>query len=208
MRWMRWRACSPLIRANGVVARIDWQQLKPVHEARRPRPFLKHQGRLRAGDGSSSAPGPAARPQDAAESALAQRVAAAPASLRHDLLVDFVAQEVATVLALPDRGPVPLSTGLFDLGMDSLMAVELKRRLERGAGQPLPSTLTFNYPNIDALAGFLETVLQAPDFVAVHGAAVAAAPAGQVAAAHDRALDELSDDELEQRLIARLGRIQ
>lgn len=35
--------------------------------------------------------------------------------------------------------------------MDSLMSVELRRRLEHGIGQVLPSTLTFNYPNIDAL---------------------------------------------------------
>ena len=103
-------------------------------------------------------------------------MASAPASLRHDLLVDFVQQEVATVLALQDAWTGAASTGLFDLGMDSLMAVELKRRLERGVGQPLPSTLTFNYPNIDALAGFLETVMQAPHPVAVPGAAVAAAP--------------------------------
>jgi len=39
--------------------------------------------------------------------------------------------------------------------MDSLMAVELKNRLQSGVGQPLPSTLTFEYPTIEALAGYL-----------------------------------------------------
>ena len=81
------------------------------------------------------------------------------------------------MLALPDAWTGGTNTGLFDLGMDSLMAVELKRRLERGVGQPLPSTLTFNYPNVGALAGFLETVLQAPHPVTVSSAAVAADPA-------------------------------
>ena len=42
------------------------------------------------------------------------------------------------------------------MGMDSLMSVELGRRLERGVGRKLPSTLTFNYPNIGELAAFLD----------------------------------------------------
>ena len=41
------------------------------------------------------------------------------------------------------------------MGMDSLMAVELKGRLERSLGVPLPSTLTFNYPTIKALTDYL-----------------------------------------------------
>ena len=35
------------------------------------------------------------------------------------------------------------------------MSVELKRRLEQRSGCALPSTLTFNYPNVRALAAFL-----------------------------------------------------
>jgi hypothetical protein len=41
--------------------------------------------------------------------------------------------------------------------MDSLMSVELKSRLERAVGKPLPATLTFNYPSVAALIGFLGT---------------------------------------------------
>jgi hypothetical protein len=84
--------------------------------------------------------------------------------------------------------------------MDSLMSVELKRRLERGAGRPLPSTLTFNYPNVCALAGFLERELRAttPDSAAVphEPATPACTPGGDIGA--------LSDAELEARLLARL----
>ena len=43
------------------------------------------------------------------------------------------------------------------MGMDSLMSVELRRRLEVGTGLKLPTTVTFNYPNVNALAGFLDS---------------------------------------------------
>ena len=39
--------------------------------------------------------------------------------------------------------------------MDSLMAVELKTRLEAGLGQVLPATVAFEYPTVEALAVYL-----------------------------------------------------
>ena len=50
---------------------------------------------------------------------------------------------------------------LLELGMDSLMSVELRKRLESGVGRALPSTLTFNYPNVAALAGYIDAELSA-----------------------------------------------
>jgi acyl transferase domain-containing protein len=201
---------------RAMVASVNWQQLKAMHEARRARPFLRRVGQKeppRPDEGSTAATvaAPAAAAGGAAAEALMRRLQAAPAAARRDLLVEFVQREVAAVLALPNGHDVALGTGLFDLGMDSLMAVELKRRLERGAGKALPSTLTFNYPNVGALAGFLETMLAttlagnaaAPTPVARNAAAtpaVAAPPAPQDIGA-------LSEDELEQQLLARLERL-
>ena len=44
---------------------------------------------------------------------------------------------------------------LSDLGLDSLMAVELRNALSRVVAKPLPASLAFNYPTIDALTAFL-----------------------------------------------------
>ncbi len=202
-------------RSRGVIAKADWKQLKAVHEARRARPLLRRLGGEPAP--SAALPSPAATGRNAAAAAahtLARRLGAVPPGARHDVLVDFVQREVAAVLALPDSGAIALGAGLFDMGMDSLMAVELKRRLERAAGQPLPSTLTFNYSNVGALVGFLSRLL-AP--VGTGGASVAAAavPASRSAnGAQDTAgtgpaelgadLGDLSEDELEARLLAAL----
>jgi hypothetical protein len=45
------------------------------------------------------------------------------------------------------------------MGMDSLMSVELKGRLEKASGRTLTSTLTFNYPTVRALASYLSGML-------------------------------------------------
>jgi acyl carrier protein len=178
------------------VARVDWGVLRPLHEARRPRPFLARLG----------APTAAPAPGKAAVAILAERLASAPAASRRDVLLDYVRGEVAAVLGEGDEAAaIAPTTGFFELGMDSLMSVELKRRLERGAGRTLPSTLTFNYPNAAALAGFLDQAL-APGSAAAPGATAAAPAASTPPPAPEGALDALSEDELEARLLAKLER--
>jgi acyl carrier protein len=44
---------------------------------------------------------------------------------------------------------------LFDLGIDSLMAVELKNRLQSAFGIPLGATLVFDHPTVEALTDHL-----------------------------------------------------
>jgi acyl transferase domain-containing protein/SAM-dependent methyltransferase len=182
--------------AQACVARIDWSVLKPLHEARRARPFLSRLGVSPA----SKAAAPVASP---AATGLLERIAGLPQAQREEMLIEFVSREVAHVLALDAGQHVPLDTGLFDMGMDSLMSVELKRRLERGAGQALPSTLTFNYPNVGALAGFLESRL-APAAASVPAAQPRAAAMASPSFDEGDDLDALTDDELEARLLARL----
>ncbi|MEM9923110.1 MAG: beta-ketoacyl synthase N-terminal-like domain-containing protein [Cyanobacteria bacterium P01_D01_bin.50] len=78
-----------------------------------------------------------------------------PISERLSVLVAHIQKEVAVVLRLdPSHIPEP-HRGFFDMGMDSLMAVELKKRLEANLGYLLSSTLAFNYPTIETLAEYI-----------------------------------------------------
>ncbi len=185
---------------QAVVACIDWSVLRPLHEARRPRPFLARMAASPAESARGTRSGPA----------LPERLAAVPPGLRPEFLLEYVRGEVAAVLAAPEGGnAIAPDAGLFDLGMDSLMSVELKRRLERGAGRPLPSTLTFNYPNVAALAAFLDRELAgtgpspaaSPVFAPPNVVVTAAA-----APAREGGLDALSEAELEARLLEKLER--
>ena len=74
---------------------------------------------------------------------------------RRDLLVSFLQGEVQAVLRL-SSAPSP-TVGFFDLGMDSLMAVEFRNRLNRAfAGvYTAPNTVVFDYPDIAKLADHL-----------------------------------------------------
>ena len=76
-----------------------------------------------------------------------------PPETRKNLMENHVSEEVRAILGLnnaPDR-----RKGLFDLGLDSLMAVELKNRLENTLSIRLAATLIFEHPSITAIAAYL-----------------------------------------------------
>jgi acyl transferase domain-containing protein/NADPH:quinone reductase-like Zn-dependent oxidoreductase/short-subunit dehydrogenase len=92
------------------------------------------------------------------EAALQQRLAALPAAERMRALLDLVRAEVGGVLGL-SPGTLRPDRPLQELGLDSLMALELRNRLAAAAAMPLPATLLFNHPTPDALARFFEQQL-------------------------------------------------
>ncbi len=72
-----------------------------------------------------------------------------------ELLKSHFQLQVALVMGL-DSSELPETTkGFAEMGMDSLMAVELKKRLESSLAIPLSPTLAFNYPNIEVLSEYI-----------------------------------------------------
>ncbi|MBU0485486.1 MAG: SDR family NAD(P)-dependent oxidoreductase [Proteobacteria bacterium] len=71
------------------------------------------------------------------------------------VLFDYVRTQVAATLRMKSAQLVPGDLGLFDLGVDSLMAVELKNRFEADLGRTLRPTLVFDYPTVEAITGYL-----------------------------------------------------
>ncbi|MFJ2249632.1 SDR family NAD(P)-dependent oxidoreductase [Streptomyces sp. NPDC087862] len=88
-------------------------------------------------------------------SGLRERLLALPEAERTVQLAQLVQQEAATVLGASGAGGVGAHQVLKELGMDSLMAVELRRRLSAESGVSLPSTLAFDYPTPTAIAALL-----------------------------------------------------
>jgi acyl carrier protein len=118
-----------------------------------------------------------------------------------ELLRELVRDQVMHILRLDPASPPSLHDRLMDLGMDSLMAVQLRNGLSRALQLPraLPSTLMFDYPTIDAIASHLLQRLNpaAPSAPAVSAPAVALmAPmkAADVAAMSDDDISRLLDE--------------
>ena len=170
-----------------IVADIDWSLFKGSYEARGHRPLLD---RLAV---------PTSEPTALSDNALLQRVAAAPHAEREAIIADAIQQEVAHVLELAEPGQADVNQGLFEMGMDSLMALELRTRLQALVSRALPATLVFDYPTISAIARFLVRD--------VAGASGTVTPAPQ-AVANDAANDHLTDAEAEALLLKKLDAIR
>jgi acyl transferase domain-containing protein len=153
--------------------------------------------------GTSGPSAPAAQPDP---QALRRRLEHALPSERLDLLCDVVRERVMQAMKLaPDQAP-SRDQRLKDLGFDSLMAVQMRNRLgaDLGLDKPLPATLMFDHPTIDALARYLEQRLGQPPASAPerHTPADRAAGSAPLGAAEVAAL---SDAQIEALLAVRLA---
>ena len=132
-----------------VAAKVDWRVFAPIYRARTGRRLLDELA-----------------PQDAAQAAadggdLARAVAAALPGDRRPVLLAGLQAHAAAVLGLEGTTP-DARTGLTELGMDSLMAVELRNRLQQAVAVPLAPTIAFDCPTLDAMADYVLGVLS-PD---------------------------------------------
>jgi thioesterase domain-containing protein/NAD(P)-dependent dehydrogenase (short-subunit alcohol dehydrogenase family) len=93
---------------------------------------------------------------------LAARLRDADPRERPEMLVAYVQEQVARVLALRPGELPERKTNFFELGMDSLMAVELRNRLHAELGGPaLDSTVVFDHPTVEGLAARLRNAADA-----------------------------------------------
>ncbi len=67
--------------------------------------------------------------------------------------------EVAAVLGRSDPGSIEADRAFKELGFDSMIAVELRSRLDERTGMRLPATLAFDHPSAQALAEHLVTLV-------------------------------------------------
>jgi acyl carrier protein len=86
---------------------------------------------------------------------LREELAALPQAERASCLLAHVGRTVAKILGLPPDEPPPTATPLRELGLDSLMTIELRNALATDCATRLPATLVFQHPTISALAEHL-----------------------------------------------------
>jgi acyl transferase domain-containing protein/NADPH:quinone reductase-like Zn-dependent oxidoreductase/acyl carrier protein len=83
------------------------------------------------------------------------KLQAAPANQRRSRLLAHVREQAIKVLGLTPSHTIDPRQPLREMGLDSLMAVELRNALGASLKCSLPATLLFDYPTLDALVDFL-----------------------------------------------------
>ena len=129
-----------------VVADINWSLFRELAELQRQRPLLEKLGGV---DSEQQENG-----QDPAALELFSQLTGAKPEERVGILKQVIRNEVARVLQKP-ASELDDDVGIFDLGMDSLMAVELSTALSRKTGHRLPATTVMDYPDIESVARYL-----------------------------------------------------
>jgi len=178
--------------AYGAVIPIDWRQfLSRLPEGGDADFFSDLMATARA-----DKPVPEGR-----EVSLEQRLRRLPSGSRRQELISHVIGRTRLVLGLDDAVPIEAGVSLRDMGLDSLMAVELRNTLVRSTGATLPATLLFDYPTIEALAGYLGPLL------GIEADTAAAAPAAVTkdATADAMTIAALSDADAEALLLQELA---
>ncbi len=182
-------------RAEAWVISVDWAKLLEADADLSSTPFVSELRLASAGGESEEVL--------AARQALFEALSQAPAKLRRDLMLGHIQQHAMDVMRLDSRDAVDWRRGLFDIGMDSLMALELKNRLQASLGLPIPSTLAFTYPDIHAISGYLVQRIFPDAAVAMVASALDAAIEQRVLAAAAQ-IEDLDEAEMESLLARKL----
>jgi acyl transferase domain-containing protein/acyl carrier protein len=132
-----------------------------------------------------------------------ERLHSVQAEKRRSLLESLICERLAAVMHVASEHEIGARESVFDLGVDSLMAVQLQGQIEASLGRQLPSTLLFDFPTIEALVAHLVKLLDL-DF-GTDGEAAEVGPAPVRSTPDD--LDALSQDELADKLARKLQAI-
>jgi polyketide synthase 12/myxalamid-type polyketide synthase MxaB len=143
----------------------------------------------------------AARSAAPLQTELPKKLAVAAPRERRALLLELIRSEVIKGLGLEADRELPITEPLSALGVDSLLAVELRNALSRSLGlvRRLPATMLFDYPSISALADYLLANALASS------AESTVRPVTHSAASDEAAIASMSDEEAEALLIKELG---
>ncbi len=140
-----------------VVADIDWRIFAPIYASRRERPFLTEL-QIRKAEKTGSL-----TEEEEKNSVLGQLKASSPEKQR-EMLTDYVRQLTAEILGFEKSRALNTREGFFKMGMDSLMTVQLRTRLEETLNCVLPHTIAFEHPTITQMAEYLaKNVLDTSD---------------------------------------------
>jgi NADP-dependent 3-hydroxy acid dehydrogenase YdfG/acyl carrier protein len=132
---------------QAAVIHIDWPLFQSVYQSRGP---------CRIFELVASRPHPEdADPAPPQSAAILERLRSAPENDRREILLAHLQSTIGRILGVDAGYMTDRQQGFFDMGMDSLTAMEVRSKLQASLAVSLPATLAFDYGTLDALADFL-----------------------------------------------------
>jgi NAD(P)-dependent dehydrogenase (short-subunit alcohol dehydrogenase family) len=125
---------------QAVAIAVDWER------------FVRAAGATASGLLLGQVAGPEPRPIGSSVGATLGHL---PPPDRRRALHEAVKSYALRVLRLPVDHPLPPDQGLDELGLDSLMAIELRNQLQDGLGVTLPATLLYERASLASLTDYL-----------------------------------------------------
>jgi NAD(P)-dependent dehydrogenase (short-subunit alcohol dehydrogenase family)/acyl carrier protein len=132
--------------AQAGVARLNWPRYLAQNAGRGRDPFYADFTPTRSREIEERKP---------TSSSVGSRKGPAAATSEADLL-RMVGDTVRRTLAFHEGEAIDPDVPLSDLGMDSLLAIDLRNSLANALERQLPSTLLFDYPTINTLMAYLK----------------------------------------------------
>ena len=141
-------------------------------------------------------------PKPARTADLPERLRAARPAARAEMLADHVRAEVARVLGTDHLSDAQEALTFSEMGMSSLMVMELRNSLQEALRCTLPSTAMFNAPTVQLLAGYIGREL-----LGIHDQNAEAVHPMEDLGGADR-IASLTEDEVADLLIQTIERIE
>jgi len=133
-------------RPQVAVLKVDWPVFFKALPAQRTPSLLADVARLTGPTGTSA---------QAPENFLSHLSQAEPGTPRRALLREHICRQVAKILEFDESFVLDPQQPLAEVGLDSLMAIELRNMLSTSIDRQLPPTLLFDYPTIESVYSYL-----------------------------------------------------
>ena len=142
-----------------VVADINWDLFKELYEQAGKQSFLAEiLLDSEATDGEDSEKQDTLTQKVKAE--ILDKLKKVSLEKRQEILTEHIREQVAQVLGLSSSQLPEVNLGFMAMGMDSLMTVDLKNRLQNQLGINLAQTIAMEYPTIAKLSLYIEELME------------------------------------------------
>jgi myxalamid-type polyketide synthase MxaB len=176
--------------AQVIAARIDWNAA-----ARNIMPSLLRKMQR-------AVPAPSAKTVADTKQSWLPKLQVAPTTQRALLLRQMLQQQVRQVLGLSASYSINPVQPLQELGLDSLLSIELRNALSANLERNLPATLLFNFPSLHALEEYLAGLLLAVEISSAEEKRQQSRNGNHSAALLEK-IESLSDEEVDRMLAAK-----